>query len=176
MKTLSDDQLVSETRRLVREELRIGLAVLEHLREVERRRLHIARGHSSLFAFCLRELDYSESQAQLRIDAMRALRDTPAIQERVATGELNVTAVAKVQQFLRRERKLGGKNYSHSARVELFDRVQGKSSREVEQLLAPPAVTHERERVASPTHVELKLVIPNSLHEKLERLKALHSH
>ena len=176
---LSGDELVSETKRLVREELRIGLEVLEHLREVEKRKLYLDRGHSSLFTFCIRELGDSEPQAQRRIDAMRALRDTPAIREKVRAGELNVTSVVQVQRFFRSEKK-GGKEYSETERASLFQRVQGLGSREVEreliELSPESALPQERERLISETHTELRLVITEELREKLESLKALYSH
>lgn len=46
--SLSKDELVNETKRLVREELRIGLLVLEHLKEIERRKLYLERKSSIL--------------------------------------------------------------------------------------------------------------------------------
>lgn len=177
---LSNDGLIQETQRLVREELRIGLDVLTHLRELDRRRMWLERGHASLFSFCTRELGYSEPQAQLRIDAMRALRDTPAIEEKVKTGSLNVTAVVQVQRFLRKEKTVLGKTYTPEARVELFERVAGKSSREVEQELVKlspgSARPEERTRVLTEQESEIRLVVPEDLLKQLESLKALYSH
>jgi hypothetical protein len=178
--SLSADQLVSETRRLVREELRVGLQVLEHLREIERRRIFLDRGHGSLFAFCIRELGYSEPQAQLRIDAMRALRDTPEIEESVRAGELNVTAVARVQRFLRREKARTGAAVPKGERLALFTRAKGKSTRELDQALLAlspeSAVPSERERVLDADRTELRIVLSAELRDQLDALKALLSH
>lgn len=178
--SLSSDELVSETKRLVCEERRIGLDVLAHLREVDRRRLYLERGHSSLFSFCLRELGYSEPQAQLRIDAMRALRDTPGIEVKVRSGELPVTSVAKVQRFIRKEKIRTGQALPATERLTLFTQVQGKSSRQIERILfevsPESALPKERERVISESHSEIRLIIPEDLREQLETLKALYSH
>jgi hypothetical protein len=111
---------------------------------------------------------------------MRALRDTPQIVEKVRSGALPVTAVVKVQQFLRREKARRGRPVAMEARVELFERVQGKSTREIERELMrispEAALPRERERVLDDSHSELRLVIPEALREKLELLKSLHSH
>lgn len=177
---LPTPELLDRTRHLVQEELRIGLEVLTHLREIERRRLYLELGHSSLFVFCLRELGYSESQAQLRIDAMRAIRETPEIEAKLRTGELNVTAVVKVQRFLRQEKKMRAKNYSLSDRAKLFSETSGKSVREVEQALVAlspsSAVPTEKAQLVTNELMELRMAVSRQAYERLLRLQQLHSH
>ena len=68
---LSNSGLLAKTRALVSEERKLTALVLGHLQEVEHRRLHLELGFSSLFDFCLRELGYSENEANSRISAMR---------------------------------------------------------------------------------------------------------
>ena len=155
---MTNEQLVSETKMLVREELRIGLRVMENLREIEKRKLFIERGHSSLFSFCLKELGYSEPQAQLRIDAMRAIRDLPELKEKIDTGCLNVSSVARVQRHIRKSPK----EFTKEEKLSLFEQVQGKSLKEVDQFLGAPK--------------KVTLEISPELNEQLEELKALYSH
>jgi hypothetical protein len=177
---MNQDELLSQTKRLVREELRIGLEVLKHLREVERRRLYLERGYSSLFAFCVTELGYSEPQAQLRIDAMRALRDTPEIEEQVRSGALPITSVVTLQRFFRREKLRTGNRVEKKERLALFQQVQGKSTREVERVLVAKspesALPRERQRLITEKHVEIRIVVTEEVREKLEMLKAHYSH
>ena len=54
--TLSDSELLIKTKNLVREEKRITQEVLNHLEEIEYRKLYLARGYSSLLDYCVKEL------------------------------------------------------------------------------------------------------------------------
>lgn len=177
---LPTSELIDRTRQLVREELRIGLEVLRHLREIERRRLYLDLGHSSLYAFCLQELGYSESQAQLRIDAMRAIRDTPEIESKLQTGELSVTSVVKVQRFLRQEKTHRAKIYSSVERAKLFSETSGKSAREVEQALVAlsptSALPTDKARPLTNELLELRMTVSREAYEQLLKLQQMHSH
>ena len=75
---LPDQVLLAHTRSLVRHEQALQLAVLDHLREIQKRHLHLRLGFSSLFDYAVRELGYSEGAAWRRIKAMRLCSDTPA--------------------------------------------------------------------------------------------------
>ncbi|MDR3608925.1 MAG: hypothetical protein P4M08_16295, partial [Oligoflexia bacterium] len=90
---LSDDALLSQTKSLVREETRLTTEILHHLREIEARKLFCALGYSSLFEYAVKELGYSESAAQLRIDSMRLLRELPQVEAQVQSGELTLSVL-----------------------------------------------------------------------------------
>ena len=59
LKSLSDDVLIERLKNLVQEEREILMAVLRHLREVERRRLFARYQCGSLVAYTVAELKYS---------------------------------------------------------------------------------------------------------------------
>jgi 5-methylcytosine-specific restriction endonuclease McrA len=77
LKTLNSKELLSRTQNLVAEERRVTLALVEHLEEIQARRLHNELGFSSLWEFCTQYLGLSEGAAQRRISAMRLARDVP---------------------------------------------------------------------------------------------------
>ena len=56
---LSDQVLLAQTRELARVEQALQITVLDHLREIDARRLHLRRGYSSLFDYAVRELGYT---------------------------------------------------------------------------------------------------------------------
>ena len=60
---LPDQVLLAHTRSLVLHEQALQLAVLDHLREIHARHLHLRLGFSSLFDYAVRELGYSEGAA-----------------------------------------------------------------------------------------------------------------
>ncbi len=82
LERLSDAALVAETQRVADVERHSMAELLGLLIEVERRGLHLALGHSSLFAYCVRTLHFSEQAAYSRITAARASRRFPGLLER----------------------------------------------------------------------------------------------
>ena len=77
--TLSDDQLLAETKRLVANERAATAALLQSLIEIDSRRLYLREGCSSLFTYCTQVLHLAEGAAYNRIEAARAARRFPAV-------------------------------------------------------------------------------------------------
>src|SRR5438132_5725690 len=77
--SLTDDQLLSATRDLVRRSCSTEADLLLHLGEIDERKLHLDRAFSSMFTFCTRELGFSEGAAYNRIFVARAARKFPAL-------------------------------------------------------------------------------------------------
>ncbi len=102
---LSNAELLTQVKSLAAEERRLTVEILKFLREVERRQLYLERGYSNLISFCENELGYSSAAAWRRIEAMRLLKDVPGADEKILTGELNITTLSKVSQFVKQEKK-----------------------------------------------------------------------
>ncbi len=94
---LPDQVLLAHTRSLVLHEQALQLAVLDHLREIHARHLHLRLGFSSLFDYAVRELGYSEGAAWRRIKAMRLCSETAGSRERLQDGSLSLSAAAQLQ-------------------------------------------------------------------------------
>src|SRR3954467_10904399 len=97
LKNLSSQELVGHTQGLVREERRITIELIAHLREIERRMLFAELGYGSLYDFTVRHLGLSEGSAQRRIAAMRLTRDLPQVADSLASGEISLSNAAKLQ-------------------------------------------------------------------------------
>jgi 5-methylcytosine-specific restriction endonuclease McrA len=178
LKSLSDAELLTEIRSLSSEERRLGVEVLYRLKEIEARKLYALEGYSSLHEFTVKELKYSDGAAHRRIQAMRLLKDLPAIEEKLKSGELTLSNASQLQDFLRAEKKLG-KTYESAEKKKLAEDLIGKSTREAQALLteiSPQAMPKESIRPMNLTEAKLTLVIGESLQEKLERLKGLLAH
>ena len=93
--------------------------------EVERRGLHLALGHSSLFAYCVRTLHFSEQAAYSRITAARASRRFPGLLESLTDGALTLSSVGILAPHLTDE------NFEP-----LIEAARHKSTRDVERLIA----------------------------------------
>jgi hypothetical protein len=122
---LSDTQLVEATKRLLRAERRAAAEIVVHLAEIEIRKIHLAAGFPSLYAYCVEELRLNEYEALNRIEVARAGRAYPRIFDMLADGSLTLTAV----QLL--ARKLTPEN--HEA---LLSAAAGRTKNEVQELLA----------------------------------------
>ena len=102
---LSDDRLLERTKELSGIEHHLEVVVIDHLREIQKRRLYLRRGFSSLFDYAVRELGYSDAAAWRRIKAMRLCADVDGVRERLQNGSMTLNAAAQLQNaFDRQER------------------------------------------------------------------------
>jgi hypothetical protein len=90
---LSDDEVLAHTRRLVGRSNLLTAELLAHLAEVEARGIHRIRACSSLYAYCIYELRFSEDEAFRRVAAARLVRRFPALLDALASGELHLTGL-----------------------------------------------------------------------------------
>ena len=136
LQTLSDSELLLQTRSLVSRERALTTELLAHLREVERRRLYAEQGYSSLFDYVRRGLGYCEGSADRRISAMRLLKELPQIEPAIKSGELSLSNASALQHFFKKESRNQQKTYSDVQKHKLVQDVTGKSRRDCDTLLA----------------------------------------
>ena len=123
--SLSDEALIDRLKRLSAIERRATALTLAHLIEFDNRRLYADLGLPSLFAYCVRELGYSEGAAYKRIQAARGARDYPAVLSMLTVGQTSLAAMVILAPHLTPE--------NHA---EVLSMAGGRSSREVEFLVA----------------------------------------
>ena len=203
---LSDDQLLEHAGKLAGLDHQIHVFVIDHLLEIEARRVYLSRGFSSLFDYVKRGLGYSDAATWRRINAMKLCTRIDGVRERLWDGSLTLDAAAQLQAaFGRRDRERGrgagagtgsamGSNGSArpapepkpgpvldvSVQKALVEQAAGKSTREVTKMLADVdpalAVPADRLRPLGEGRWELKAVIDADCHRGLEQLKGLLSH
>ena len=232
---LPDYLLLAQTRQLARHEQALQILVLDHLREIEARRLHLTRGYGSLFDYVVHELGYTAAAAWRRIKAMRLCSQTGGARELLQDGRLNLSNAAQLQNLFERSDRsrgrppggdgrgggLGGAPRSDgepgaqapgesapaepmsaggcdpappaagpapaagpvldtAAREELVRQAAGKSTREVQQMLAEVdpelARPSDRMRALGGGRWELKAAVDAECRHGLEKLQMLLSH
>ena len=149
---MSDATLVAETKRVAEVERRSTADLLALLVEVENRRVYLALGYSSLFAFSTQALHLSEQAAYSRITAARAARRFPLILELLSQGALSLSSVGIIAPHLTDENA-----------DSLFGSATHKSTREVERLIAslhaqpdiPPSLRAVPDTVGERTRVKV---------------------
>ncbi len=177
IKSLTNLELLTYTRALASEERKLGVEILHHIREIDARKLYAER-HASLHGFLVQELKYSDGAAHRRIQAMRLLRDLPETEAKLSSGEITLSSASQLQNFLRAEKKLGT-TYAPAQKRELLAKIEGKSTRQTEGLLAaisPKAIPREKERTLNESETSITFVAGQSLREKLARLRGLTAH
>ncbi len=112
LKSLSNEQLLSQTKNLVQKERKLAIQVIGHLSEIEHRKLYLRRGFSSLFDYTVKELGYSEGSAYRRIKAMKLCREIPETTSKLKTGSLNLTTASQLQTFFEKQNKKIKENQS----------------------------------------------------------------
>ncbi len=90
---LSDAELLAQVARLATQERDATVALVAHLAELDARRLYLAEGYPSLFAYCTQRLHLAEHAAYGRIEAARVVRRYPVVLERLADGSVTLTTV-----------------------------------------------------------------------------------
>jgi hypothetical protein len=122
---LSDTALVAEVKRLGRGEREATVQLILHLAELERRRLFLPTGYSSLYKYCRAVLLLSEPEAYIRMMAARLVRRHPKVRAMLLDGSLNLTTLRLLVAHLK------APNWP-----DLLDMAANKSKREVAELLA----------------------------------------
>jgi hypothetical protein len=141
---LSDAELVAELTSLASRERDATTYLIAHLAEFDARRLCLAAGFPSLFAYCTEVRQLSEGEAYNRIEAARVARRFPVILDRLTEGCLTMTTVRILASHLTAD--------NHG---ELLAAASGKTRREVEELVArhfpQPDVASSIRRLPAPS-------------------------
>jgi hypothetical protein len=148
LKSLSDSELLTSTRRLAASERTVTADLLVLLGEVDARGLHYGLACSSLFVFCTRELGFSEDAACNRIAVARLVRTLPEVMDAFRSGRVHLTAL-----------RLLGPHLNEDNHAALLAEAAGKSKREVEVMVAriapKPPVPESIRKLPAPRQVDL---------------------
>lgn len=131
---ISDQQLIDNIQHLCQTERRLTLAILNHLREIEIRRLYVDLKYSSMYEYAIKHLKYSEGQAHRRLSAARLLKEIPEIAESIIDGSLSLTNISKVQSFIRAE-KTKDRYLSKNQKKDIVTSILNTPTRDVEKHL-----------------------------------------
>jgi hypothetical protein len=181
---LTDDELIAEMNRLARCERHDLASLIAHIGEFDERKLYLALGYSSTFAYCVEVLKLSEHEAYRRIEVARHARRYPEILEKLADGSMNMSTVDLIAPVLM-------PTNCH----DVLEDASGKTKREVQIQVAalapkpdvpltitPLPVTASPEQARSsfkplsPGREQVCFTMNTSTIEKLKRAKDLLAH
>jgi hypothetical protein len=154
---VSDDEVLRSLVALIADSRRVEADLVEHIGEVDQRRLYAREAFPSMFAYCTERLHLSECEAYLRIGAARTAREHPEILEMLRDGRLHLSGIDKLAPHL-----------TPANAASLLGRAAHLSKRRIEDLvaeLAPrpdvPASIRKLPSSIAPTVQSPSLLLPS---------------
>jgi hypothetical protein len=122
--SVSDSELLARMPSLVLAERVATAEVIEHLIEIDKRRLYLEQACPSLNAYCMR-LGYSEEGTSKRVRVTRLAEQLPRVLEELRSGAVHLTALFLLSKHLTEDNCEA-----------LLAEARGKSRREIELVIA----------------------------------------
>src|SRR5688500_7547983 len=121
----TDSELIARLPRLVQAERHAMADVIEHLVEMERRRLYLSHSVSSCYRYCIERLGYDEDAALKRHRVAKLAHRLPQVLDELRSGTLHLTGLF-----------LLAKHLTEHNTAALLGEARGKSRRQIEELIA----------------------------------------
>lgn len=177
---LSNLELEFRLKDLVTKERKLLHVILEHIKEVETRRLYLERAYPSIYEFLVKELGYSGSAAMRRLEAARLLKEVPAVAQKIQEGLLNLSQIGELSRAIKEKEKTTGQKISALTKTELVVGIAGKNMQETQKeiSLALDIRIKEREklRVQKDDSVRLEITLSKDQYQKLFQCKEMAAH
>lgn len=121
--------LTEQLKELVKKERALNVEIIRKLREVEDSKEFARMGYENMHEYCIGELKYSGAAADRRVKSMRLIRSEPQVENKLVSGEINLTTAAHIQRtFVQAE-----KQNVELPRKQIIEEVCGYSTREAEK-------------------------------------------
>ncbi|UOF00806.1 HNH endonuclease signature motif containing protein [Bdellovibrio reynosensis] len=177
---LSNKELELRLKDLVQKERKLLHVILEHIREIDVRRLYLEKAYSSIYEYLTKELGYSGSAAMRRLEAARLLREVPQVADRIQEGSLNLSQIGELSRAIKEKEKVSGVKVSVLQKQELVDQVSGltagETQKEVTRVLDLPVKEFDTKKVQQDESVRLGITLSKEQYEKLLQCKDLAAH
>jgi hypothetical protein len=127
--------VLSSLKTHVKSERKSTHLVLWHIIEVERRKLYIQSGHTSLYQYLIKENGYSETGAYDRVKAAKILAMHPEISHHLEDGSIDLTKLVMLSTCLNKAGK-AGEDISTNKVKEILSQLPNKNNFETKKILA----------------------------------------
>jgi hypothetical protein len=174
---LKDQELNLKIKNLAAQERKLSKIIIEHIAEIDRRKLFLKMAYSSLFDYLTREIGYSAGAAQRRIDAARMFLKIPEVSNLVATGSLHLSQLSKVQQICRLVKKESGINVSILEQKMVLSQIQNQNARQTDLILAKQFAVEikigDKQKIQKDESVRIELTFTRDEMVLIEQAKSL---
>jgi hypothetical protein len=178
---LSNNDLLEQLKRLKAQEDALLTDLLRHISELERRRLYFKLGFTSLFGYLTQGLGYSDGEAYRRVESSRLLSAHPEIESTIEEGKLTLSNLVEVSNAIRNQERSNGLKLTKVERLNLLNKVTGKSQREAQRELATalPNIAlkfEERTRERMDGSLEITVLLSPDQRRRLDNAKGILAH
>ncbi len=173
LRKLSDDELEFRLKDLIQKERKLLYVILEHIKEVSRRELYLAKAYSSMYEYLTKEMGYSGSSAMRRLEAANLLRDLPSLAENIKDGSVNLSQACELSRAIKDKERISRKLLPVEMKEALLMKITSKTTAETQKILAEslglPLQIQDKKRVQQDESVRLEMTLTKEQFEKLQR-------
>ncbi|KHD88820.1 MAG: hypothetical protein OM95_06780 [Bdellovibrio sp. ArHS] len=177
---IPNDELTRRLEKLVRTERKITHLILQHINEIESRRLYADLGYDGMFSYLTKGLGYSESSAYRRIQSARLLRQIPEVAERLENGALNLSQLTQLNKCLREETRTSGIGATRIDTKALLKEIEHKNTYDTQKVLAKEFNQYPQKRTLikpqSDASIRLEVTLSQEDFSDLSKARSLLSH
>lgn len=105
MLTVEQKQIHESALRLSQDFIRAETQLIDLIQKIDEKRVFVALGYSSLFAYATKALSLSEANAQALIGIARKAKVIPELKEEIQKGSLSVSKAQRIVSVLTKENK-----------------------------------------------------------------------
>ena len=171
LQKLTNDELEFRLKDLVQKERKLLHIILEHIKEVSRRELYLAKAYSSMYEYLTKEMGYSGSSAMRRLEAANLLKDLPSLAENIKNGSVNLTQVCELSRAIKEKERATHTRIPTEVKHGLLAQIASKTTAETQKILAEsldlPLQMQDKKRVQQDESVRLEITLSKEQFEKL---------
>ncbi len=172
LRKLSNDELEFRLKDLIQKERKLLYVILEHIKEVSRRELYLAKAYSSMYEYLTKEMGYSGSSAMRRLEAANLLRDLPSLAENIKDGSVNLSQACELSRAIKDKERISQKLVPVEMKKALLMKITSKTTSETQRILAEnldlPILAQDKKRVQQDESVRLEITLTKAQFEKLQ--------
>ncbi|MGZ3841216.1 MAG: HNH endonuclease [Bdellovibrio sp.] len=174
---ISNSDLEFQLKNLVAKERKLLHVILEHIKEVDVRKIYLERAYSSLYEYLIKELGYSGSAAMRRLEAARLLKEVPTLAEKIQEGSVNLSQIGELSRAIKEKEKTCGMKVSSAQKEELVAIITGKTTQETQKelsfVLDAQPKKHDSQRMQQDESIRLEITLTKEQYQKLMNCKDL---
>lgn len=177
---LSNFELEASFTKCVANERKVLHWIIEHIKEIDARRLYAERGYDSMLSYLVKFHGYSNTAAERRLYAARLARDVPDLLQKVESGTMNLSQICQVSTMVKQKEKDLNGTLEAPLKRKLVELVEGKSNLETQVTLSRelnlPFRPAEQVVGQKDESVNLQITLSKGQYELLGKCKALGFH
>ncbi len=175
LKHLTGNELEKSTIHAVSMDRKATAVVLAHVKEVNNQKHYSSLGYRSAYDYLTRKHGYCAGSADRLIKAAAIIAVVPQAEVKLAQGEINLTALAAVQKFVKDNEISDTKE-----KAQILEKIQGKTKDETEKILFGLLPEDKKEKAPKDTkirisdkEVRMSITVKDELISKIQRFKSL---